>query len=453
MTRQSTNTRTVAEFIVSMRRRELPDAVLDTARLCLADWLGVALGAREEPPARIVHETAAAWQCAGRATALLGGSCAAPVAALCNGTLAHCLDFDDTYVAGVTHISAPVWAAVLAVGEEIGASEDAMLRAYIAGFEAAARAGYGLGELVTARGWHGTGVFGRIGATAGAASLLALDVDATVHALGAGATQAGGLTASFGTMAKPFHAGKAAMDGVLAAQLASRGFHAAETLLDSGDGLDRALVQDGTGRIRPADFSGWEILNNSFKPYAACHLTHPAIDAAKVARTRGVDPSAGQAIRLEVGPLAKQVTGEKRGAPATGLEAKFDLKYCVALALHGHSLSAADFREPFTRDAAVAATAARIETVACDDLGFASARLHAATAAGTPLRAEISVAKGHPGNPIDWHDMREKFGGLLDFAPRAASERLFAQLQAFGGASEATLLREAGALARRPAVA
>lgn len=447
MNETTSNTRVIAEFVAAMRRREIPPDVLDTARLCLADWLGVALGALSEPAARVVHETGASWQSCGKSAVLLGGRAAAPIAALSNGTLAHCLDFDDTYVKGITHISAPVWAATLAVGEEVGASERDMLAAYVAGFETAARAGYGLGELVTARGWHGTGVFGRIGAAAAAAVLLDLDADGAVHALGAAATQASGLTASFGTMAKPFHAGKAAMDGIIAAQLAARGFRAAERLLDVSAGLDTALIQDRSATIQPADFSGWEIRNNSFKPYAACHLTHPAIDAAKRLRTT-TSLNAIRSIRADVGALAKQVTGEKSGAPSTPLEGKFDLKYCVALALHGHALSAADFREPMRLDPAVAATAARIDVIADDRYGFASARLTIDDGSARMREAEVPVAKGHPGNPIAWDDMRDKFDGLLDYADAGLRDQLFTALQGFGGPGATDVLKQASTIAQ-----
>ena len=446
MTQDNPNTRRFAGFVASMRRREIPLEVLDSARLCLADWMGVALGAKDETAAHVVLETSKTWRSAGRSTLLLGGSAAAPIAALANGTLAHCLDFDDTYVKGVTHISAPVWAATLAVGEEVGADEEQLLRAYIAGFEAAARAGYGLGELVTARGWHGTGVFGRIGAAAATSVLIGLDEHATVHALGAAATQAGGLAVSFGTMAKPFHAGKAAMDGVIAAQLAKHGLVAAQAVLDAGGGLDNALIQDKSASVRAADFSDWEILENSFKPYAACHLTHPAIDAAKQIRAAHPAAANARALTAEVWHLAKQVTGEKSGAPATPLEGKFDLKYCIALALHGHTLSAADFREPMRLDPAVAATAARIQVNAADRYGFASARLQADLGGPAPVMADIGVAKGHPGNPIGWADMHEKFAGLVDFAPADAAQQLFSRLQGFGARREADLLRTAAAL-------
>jgi len=448
MTTDNANTRRFADFLVSMRTRELPAEVLDHARLCLADWLGVAMGAKDEPAAHVVYQTSTEWRSAGRCTVLLGGTMGAPVAALCNGTLAHCLDFDDTYVKGVTHISAPVWAATLALGEEVGASEEDMLRAYVAGFEAAARAGYGLGELVTARGWHGTGVFGRIGAAASASVLLKLDTNAAIHALGTAATQASGLTASFGTMAKPFHAGKAAMDGVIAAQLASKGFIAAESLLDPGCGLDNALIQDRSAALLPADFSAWEILNNSFKPYAACHLTHPAIDAAKLIRSRQPNAFSARSITVAVGALAKQVTGEKSGAPNSPLEGKFDLKYCVALALHGHSLSAADFHEPMRLDPGVAATASRIQVNADARYGFASAHLHADMGSAEPMDVEITVAKGHPGNALSWGDMQDKFTGLLHLGASKDATLLFSCVQRFGANAEVDVLRKAAEIMR-----
>lgn len=427
------NSRVIAQYVASAHQRDLPPAVIDAARLCLADWFGVAMGAWEEDAGRIVGAVATGWQSSGRATVLSGGQACAALAALCNGTLAHCLDFDDTYVKAVTHTSAPVWAATLALGEETGASEAAMLAAFVAGFETASRVGYGLGEAVTARGWHATGVFGRLGAAAASAVLLKLDVERTLHALGTAATQTSGLIASFGTMAKPFHAGKAAMDGVLSAQLAAGGFCAAADLLESAGGLDSALVQDQSVRIRPADFSGWEILNNSFKPYAACHLTHPAVDAGRALHAKQFDLTQVRAIRAEVGELANQITGAKSGAPTSGLEGKFDLKYCVALALHGQALSAADFREPLRADPAVFATARKVTVAASPAMTFASARLEIEFENGRTQMFEVPVARGHPGNPLTWDDMQGKFIGLVEPRFGTHTAALFGLLREFGG--------------------
>lgn len=416
MTHVKSHVELLADYIAGARERQLPEEVREAARLCLADWLAVAIGARNEAAGRVVREAVARWGSKGRATVIYGGTAAAPFAALANGTLAHCLDFDDTYVPAVTHTSAPVWAAVLALGQDRAVSEEAMLRAFVTGFEVAARVGGGLGQAVTQRGLHSTGVFGRIGAAAGCAALLGLDAKAAANALAAAATQAGGLVASFGTMAKPFHAGKAAMDGVLSAELAEGGFVAAPATLEPG-GLDKAFIQDGAASFARPEFGGWEIRNNSFKPYAACHLVHPAVDAAREA---GVAPEAIRRVRARVSPLAMQVTGGASGRPATALAAKFDLRYCIALGLNGRPVSAADFLEPWRASEPAQSLADRIDATPDADCGFATARLEIETTDGRTIVRAIPTAKGHPGNPMRWDDMGDKLDGLA--APMLGAE-------------------------------
>ncbi len=432
-----TNATAIGAFIAGTANRAVPPEVLDAARLCLADWMGVAIGAADEPAGRIVRETVAAWNSTGAANVLFGGMTSAPFAALANGTLAHCLDFDDTYVDAVTHTSAPVWAATLALGEELDAPETAMLAAFVTGFEVAARVGHGLGQGATARGWHGTGLFGRIGAAAAAAALLGLDSHQAQHAIALAATQASGLTASFGTMAKPFHAGRAAMDGIVAAQLASRGFTGTPGVVEAGGGLDNAVIQDKSLSITPIAFDDWRILRNSFKPYAACHLIHPAIDAARVLLDQGVDPAAIRSVQADVGPLAMQVTGGADGKPATPLAGKFDLRYCVALALHGRDVSAADFRDPWMLEPEIATTATRIAVSHHPEMGFASAELAVDTDGGT-RRSHVPVAKGHPGNPMTWDDMDRKFNGLAEPALSNRTAALFDTLRRFGAGGALT---------------
>ena len=228
-------------------------------------------------------------------------------------------------------------------------------------------------------------------------------------------------------MAKPFHAGKAAMDGILSAQLAAGGFVGATGILEPGAGLDNAVIQDGSLSIVPIEFSDWRILRNSFKPYAACHLIHPSIDAAKAFVANRIDLGTIGAIRADVGALAVQMTGFGDGSPDTPLAGKFDLRYCVALALHGRDVSAADFRDPWRLDPAVAATASKIAVDSHPDMGFASA-----TVTIDGVAEHVSVAKGHPGNPIRWDDMDRKFDGLVAPALQNRTGAMFGLLRQFG---------------------
>jgi 2-methylcitrate dehydratase PrpD len=274
---------TTARFVAAARIRPLSPEVLDMAKMCLVDWFAVALGAISEPAVEAVRRTAQAMGTRGGALMLLDGATTPAVAALVNGTTAHCLDFDDTHQTGGSHLSAPTWATVLAVAGARGMTEEQALAAFITGYEVGARlAGRDMAPTLHYRGFHPTAIFGRFAAAAACCVLLGLDEQRTAHALALAATQAGGLNASFGTMAKPFHAGKAAMDGILAAELAAEGFEGATDLLDAENGLSRTLIQDGEARIENVEFSeGLALLKNVFKAYACCRASHPHVDAAR----------------------------------------------------------------------------------------------------------------------------------------------------------------------------
>ena len=167
----TTETRNAIEagrFVGSAIGRNYPSNVLDAAKMCLVDWCGVALGARNEEAQVAVRKVAMNWGTNGDAQVLLGGKAAPAAAAMINGTMAHCLDYDDTHVGSTTHVSGPTVASALAVGTHIGASEADILSAIITGFEVAARLGNGAGQPANLRGFHATGIFGAFGATAAA---------------------------------------------------------------------------------------------------------------------------------------------------------------------------------------------------------------------------------------------------------------------------------------------
>ena len=106
------------------------------------------------------------------------------------------------------------------------------------------------------RGFHATGTVGAFGAAAACAHLLGLDAEATARALGIAGTQAAGLKSQFGTMCKPFHAGKAAQNGLLAARLAARGFSSRTDLVECEQGFaadPRPRLPPGGGARRAAE--------------------------------------------------------------------------------------------------------------------------------------------------------------------------------------------------------
>lgn len=424
MTSHSNSAR-LSAYIAQTRQRAFPPEIIEEARKCLMDWVGVCLAARELPEAKAVSATAQAWQTSGKALMFTGGSAAAPLAALVNGTLSHCLDYDDTHIPTAIHVSGPVWATVLALGAEHGASETLLLNAYITGYEVAARLGEdGVGVRLNNSGWHATSTLGMLGAAAAACVVLGLDEQQVSHAMGLAATQVSGLTASFGTMAKPFHPGKAAMDAIIAAQLAANHMHAATQLFDGPSGVVPTLLQDREMDYRVPSFDeGWEITRNSFKPYAACQLAHAAIDGALLARDQ-LKGRQIEKIKAFVHPLAVKIAGV--ADPKTSTEGKFSIGFCIALGLEGHAVTTQDFTPERLADPQIRDITRRVQLIAEDGIERTATRLEFETIDGEHLTFNVEHAFGSIGHPMDLEDLDKKFSTIVNavLGDRAANELL-----------------------------
>lgn len=424
----------MAEFVAGARGRPLPDRVMAEARAALVDFVGVAIGAQDEPAARASRAVAEHWGAPGRARVFCGGTSAPALAALVNGTAAHCQDYDDTHIGGGGHISAPVLSTALAVGAETGADEALILASFVTGYEVMARLGgggiRGIGRAMQARGLHPTGINGTTGAAAAAAVLKGLDAPTAASALSVAATSGAGFVASFGSDAKPYHAGRAAMNGILAADLAEAGLQGASGLFEQPGGMLRALVQDGDVEVPEMEFGrNWEILNNGYKPFACCRATHASIQA-------------GQALAAQVAgrPVRRVTTRVHHTAPfsagkpdpQTPLEAKFSVAFCLSAALCGYGLVAADFCDTTLRDPAVRAILPKVELLPQRDQPQFEAYVDVWLEDGTHLQAETKHFLGHPDNPMSEAQVAGKFLSLV--APRlgeAQADELLALLRAF----------------------
>jgi 2-methylcitrate dehydratase PrpD len=400
-------------FIAGARDRVYDDAVLDEAKRCLVDWLGVAMGAVDEPVSRATVETALSWRAAGQGRIFRGPLTTPALAALCNGTMGHAFDFDDTRGHAPSHLSSPTWSAILALAGETGADGKLALSAFITGYEIAAVLGdRDFGNRMQAAGFHPTAVFGRIAAAAAAGVLLGLDAEQAAHALGVAATTAGGLTISFGTMGKPLHSGKAAMDGIMAAQLAARGFVAARNAYDGDKGFADTMLQTEAFRFDGLEFSnGQSLFDNSYKPYACGKLIHAHIDAARELRD-AVKGRAVTKITCQLAAIATRLTGKP--LPTTPLEGKFSVAFCIALALEGHPVMPRDFAPDRLSDPRLRDLMARVELSINPALGRYSSILDIALDDGTTLHAEVPISRGNPDNPMSWEDTHAKYAALVE---------------------------------------
>ena len=406
----------LTSFIAGTLEREVPAEVLEAAKRALVDFIGVAVGASNDAPVKPVRATVTNWNATGNARIFMGGRTAPAFAAFVNGTMAHAMDYDDTHAMGAGHPSAPCWSAALAVAEHHGHSETDALAAFITGFEVMTKLGgggiSGIGRTLQRKGLHPTSVFGRVGAAAVSSALLRLDRDRIAYALGAAATTAGGLVGSFGTHGKPFHAGKAAMDGIMAAQLAAEGFVSATHLFELEKGLLDAFIQDRNVEVPPLDFGAtWELLRNGFKLYASCRATHASTQAAQSLATR---VTGRKIVRIHAKVHGNAVITAGKLDPRTPLEGKFSVPFCIALGLRGHRAVASDFNEQMMRDASVRELVPLVELEPIAAQAPHAAHLDVYLADGERLHADTEIVRGHYQNPMSWDDLKGKFEGLVE---------------------------------------
>ena len=343
----------LARFVATWRPATIPAPLCETAKRALIDILGTALAGSASETSILVSRLARREAARGPAAVIGHGyRISATYAALVNGTSGHALDFDDIGAApGVGHPTVSVAPAAIAVADEVGASGRQLLEAIIVGHEIVSRVGRASGGSsgdTYRRGFHGTAVHGVFGATAAAARLLGLDVGQTRCAFGIAASEAGGVRANVGTMAKPLHAGEVNRAGVMAAHLAEVGFTANQSAIEArsgwgdaftGGSMDRTFLEDGLGH-RFAMEQGVNV-----KSFPSCAATHPVIRAMlSILSEYRLSQENIDGIEVEISQ--QKLDGALPFPwPATGLEGKFSLAYNVAAALADGDVTVGTFTE------------------------------------------------------------------------------------------------------------
>lgn len=427
--------RQLAEVMAHTRFSDLPDQVVIDSERSILDWLGSALAGALEPPAQMTRAVIAGFGQSTECTVFPNSRASAAAAALANGVASHILELDDIHKASTVHAAAPIIPAALAVAEREHATGESFLLAVTLGYEAALR----IGEAVNPshyRYWHPTGTAATFGAAVAAASLLKLDAIQMLDTLGSAGTQAAGLWEfnADGAMSKHLHPGKAAFNGILAADLARNGFTGASRILEGERGFFEAMC-DASDATRITDGLGdrWKVSENCFKVHACCGHTHTAIDTAQRLRNQqgwSADDAARAIKSILIETYGPGFAIVKESNPCTPYQGKFSLAYCVAVALLEGRVGLEQFsRERFSHngvsDPATAQLLQRTTINVADDLTAKypaawPARLRIGLHDGTVLDGAADYPRGNPENPVSTEELEEKFRALI--VPRYGPE-------------------------------
>jgi 2-methylcitrate dehydratase PrpD len=393
----------LAERIQRTRFERFSAEAVRWAKNAICDTVAVGIAGVDSHTARITRRVTEAETERG-ACQIFGAPfrCGPIAAARANGAAAHALDYDDIHETMMGHPSVAILPAVLALAEARGSTGREALLAYLVGMETVGKLGRVLGFSHFAQGWHATETIGIYGAVAAASRLLPLTVEQTATALAIAVSFAAGLRSNFGTMMKPLHAGLAASNGILAAQLAQGGFTANRQAFDHVQGFFRLYRRDDAPPALEA-MDDWadppEILvpGIAIKLYPCGAHTHPFIEMIRrLAATHGL--TAETVDRIDIRAEQSRHAHTNRPEPKSGLDAKFSVHYTVSRALLDGCVLL-----PHFEDAAVAAPAVRA----------VMAKIHAAP---------------HPDMDASWAD---KYGGEMTVTTtdgRQFSDRIIHQL-------------------------
>jgi len=413
-------TRELACFAAELSYDALPAATIQTAKQCILDTIGCCIRGSLEPSSVIMRRVVERQEGKREATVLSSRPfrTTALTAALANGCAMHSLDMDDLHNASIIHLGTVVVPAALAVAEQAGASGKELILAIVAGYEVGAR----VGEAVNPESyffWHTTGTAGTFGAATAAAKLLQLDAEQMLFCLGSAGTQAAGLWEFLkeGAMSKTLHAGKAAMNGILAAWLAQEGFTAATHILEGEKGFCQAMtaaahLEKLTAHLGSGQF---KIDENSFKPYAACKHCHPAINAAQTlctANNLAADQIAS--IYIQTNAVADNLVNNPD--PQNTYGCKFSIQYCTAAAIRYGKVGVAEFEPEKIADGELRRLMADTKVVIDAELDADfrqnpekwSVWLTLTDTAGREYHHFIEYPKGDPQNPVSYAETEEK---------------------------------------------
>ena len=442
-------TNRLAEHALTLQFEALPPEVVQQTKGLFMDFLAVALGGRQvaESSAPIMQGMVDLTGGAKGKSTVLGEADRYPAhyAAMMNATLAHSMDYDDTHRVAIMHTGAPMFATLLALGEEHGVSGKEFLAAAVAGYDIANKIGKAHGPAMHHRGFHPTATTGIFACTAAGARLMGLGEKEAANAMGLNVSQAAGSQQFLvdGAWNKRLHTGLTAHNAILSLVMARRGYYGGSGPIEgkfgyfnlySNDELDASAALAGLG-------SEWEVMNMAVKPYPCCRYNHATIDAVRdIVQEQGLGPADIDAINIEMGPtgydLVANPPGEKR-RPGNIVEGQFSIYFAAAAAA----------LDPYTWDSygllgsPEAERLMDVTTVGVDESDDTmGSRVEVVAAGGRRTRRAVPLPKGEPENPMSWDEMEAKFTEWADGV--IGPEKAGAVVKAIGGLEGLGSIRE-----------
>ena len=425
-------TREVTAFVLETGYEGIPSEVIELGKKSMLDGLGLALSGSVAETGVILKKYLEQQGLSGQTTVIgTGLRVQERFAAFANGVGVHADDYDDTQLAVqkdrvyglLTHPTAPCLPAALAVSEKHDQSGQELISAYNLGLEVETKISEAMSPRHYQHGFHSTATCGVFASTSAVAKLYGLDSDTTTRALAIAGSQAAGLRENFGTMTKPFHAGRAAEAGVIAADLAQAGWTATDKILESPRGFFQA---HGGGYALDALHgklgNPWTFMDPgvSIKPHPSGSLTHPGMTKMlELVLEHDIQP--GDVEKVDIGTNHNMPNALIHHQPTDELQAKFSMEFCMAILLLERRGALPEFTDEVVNSSDVKSMIRRINfgvhpeaEAAGYDKMTTIIDIHMKD--GQVISGRADFGKGSPANPMSYDEVADKFRGCAEFA-------------------------------------
>ena len=442
-----------AKFVANARYEDLSDDAIEGAKKTILDTLGVTLAASGvEPAVRALVELLQQGGGSAESTVLgFGGKLPAISAAFANGSMAHCLDFDDQTPWGA-HAASSIVPSIFAIAERMGGvSGKRLITAVAVGQDLFARLRCNVGWN---QNWNLSSMVGAFSATASAAYILGLSAEQTAHALGIASQQSCGtmeVIFATGSDLRGMYAGFTAKGVVIAALLAQKGITGIDTLFEGKAGIFNVYFSGKYDRDKMLDGLGEKFLGGTtlYKAWPAVGNSHTYIHATiELMKEKGIAAKDIETIRTYVGDFTYTMCTplEVRRAPKTLVDAKMSLPFIVGIAASKGKMDITDFSEAALEDPEVLAMAAKVVPVQDPNQNWTfklpDGRIEIVTRDGRVFERLGDNIPGSSEAPLNWDQLGEKFASCASVAAVPPSDTAIKRVQklvrTLEGSSDAT---------------
>ena len=402
------------DYLLKLYRSGFPDSAILKAKYCLLDYLGVTMAGAAElrsktkafsdnPHTDIFKE------------------------ALLNGIHAHQLELDDGHRYGMIHPGATVISALLPWVRQEGLTGKDLLAGIIMGYEAAIRLASALQPNMKDKGYHATGTCGTIGAAMGAAFASGYSTDQLKSTLAAACTSASGILEIIrdGSELKPYNAGQAAANGLLAATIGKTGLQGPNDMLGGTHGFIKVMGGNlKNDFLQEADSLAIERIY--VKPYAACRHCHPPIEAVqKIISANKISVAEIQSVEVQTYLWAVHLHDHTEIEGVTS--AKMSTPFSVAITFVTGKAGIEEFTTASIQDPEVIALTKKVKVYKDEEMTKLvphkrGALVTAVMRDGQKFSERVDLPKGEPENPLSHEEIKKKFFSLALYGGKSARQ-------------------------------